>query len=330
MDDSPAVQQEADGAVAVEEVAVEETPAPPEAPVEETPAEPEATPEPVAEETPTPVTDSKPDRRSVERLFRVNSYVHVGPGAEECPDGEDGTCGDPLHFHAFCRLPNKFQIAAIRTKANAAKARARRRLRDPESDQFAILEGDLDDIREAGKQALVEEVLSRTYFKDHQQAMKELTEEEDSPFATIEEDQERFKELNDMAPEDRPEDEFNELIRHLDKWNAEVDRVRDSIQLPQKEGLEARDDEDLIEIIRDERIKLEADNEYMFIYSGEEWVACTLKPVPAEKGLPSEKVFGSFEQLRVQPPEVVNILEQTFAELESEFANRASVRAEGN
>jgi hypothetical protein len=282
----------------------------------------------VAEEA--PAVESKADRAEVEKLFRFSGFVHVGPGAADCEDGEDGSCGDPLHFHAWCRLPNKFQMQAIRTKAQAAKARCIRRLKDPESDANAILEGDLEAIREAGKEALVEEVLSRTYWRDHLAAMKELVEEDESPFATIEEDQARFKELTAMPEDERPTDEYDELVRHLDKWNEEVDRVRGERQRPQRESLEAQTEDELLDLIRNERIKAEADQEYMTVYSAEEWATCTLKPRPQEKGAPNEKVFGSSDHMKQEAPEVIAALEAMFSELEGEFATRAAVRAEGN
>ncbi len=320
MSDAPAAHEtdqgtasEGDGATAVAEAP---------APVAE---------EPTAEEqVVTEGTSSDEDARAVEKLFSFSGFVHVGPGARECEDGEDGSCGDPLHFHAWCRLPNKFQIGAIRKKAMAAKARTARRLKDEASDDYAILEDELDSMREAGKEALVEEVLSRTYWKDHMAAMKELAEDEEGEFTNIEEDQTRWKELTDMPEAERPTDEYDELTRHLDKWNSEVDRVRDENQRPQREGLEAREVDDLIDLIRNERIKAQADQEYMQVYSAEEWALCTLRPRPADKGTPNTAVFGSIEQLKEAPPEVVVALESFFAELEGEFANRAAVRAEGN
>jgi hypothetical protein len=275
-------------------------------------------------------TTSSDDSLTVEKMFNFSGFVHVGPGAAECEDGEDGSCGDPLHFHAWCRLPNKFQIGTIRKKAMATKARTARRLKDEASDDYAILEDELDTIREAGKEALVEEVLSRTYWKDHMAAMKELAEDEEGEFTEIEEDQKRWKELTDLPEDQRPADEYDELTRHLDKWNSEVDRVREEHQRPQREGLEAREVEDLLGLVRDERIRTQADQEYMQVYSAELWAICTLRPRPAEKGTPNERVFGSIEQLKEAPPEVVVALEAFFAELEGEFANRAAVRAEGN
>jgi hypothetical protein len=56
-------------------------------------------------------------------LFRYSSWVHIGGGAEDCEEAETGTCADPLHFHAWCRLPNQLQHADIRERALASKAR---------------------------------------------------------------------------------------------------------------------------------------------------------------------------------------------------------------
>src|SRR4051812_13441277 len=99
---------------------------------EEAAVETASTPEPEAAPAEPERSDSTSRDRS--QMFEFSGYVHVGPGAKECEHGEDGECDNAVHFHAWTRLPNPFQQQAIREKANAAKARKRRVLRDPESD----------------------------------------------------------------------------------------------------------------------------------------------------------------------------------------------------
>src|ERR1700726_392288 len=89
----------------------------------------------------------KPAQAEAAKMFRYSSYLHVGPGAEECGHREDGECTDPTHFHAWCRLPNKFQHRDLYTKAQAAKARRLRLLNQPDSDASEVLESELDGLR---------------------------------------------------------------------------------------------------------------------------------------------------------------------------------------
>src|SRR4051794_11552830 len=85
----------------------------------------------------------------VQKLLRYADYVHVGPGADACPEGEKGTCQDPFHFHAYCRMPNQFQHAQIREFGLAAKARRMRQLRDPDADSHQILEAEMENLLRA-------------------------------------------------------------------------------------------------------------------------------------------------------------------------------------
>jgi hypothetical protein len=52
-------------------------------------------------------------------------------------------CANPDHFHAWIRLPNKFQHADIHAKALASKARRMRALRDPESDASVVMDAEI-------------------------------------------------------------------------------------------------------------------------------------------------------------------------------------------
>lgn len=285
-------------------------------------------------QTTDPVVEESPaEDRSNEQVNREwRTYLHVGEGALECEHGEDGRCQEPDHFHVFCRLPNKLQINAIREKANAAKARVIRALRDPESDRHIILETDLETLKLlASKEELVSEIMATSRWRDRGEVMAELAEEEE--FEHIDEDQERARVLNALPDADRDEDEYNSLIRHLDKWNEAVDTKLAEKQQPERDALMAREVDELIEMIRDERIKAEASETWMSTYSLWEWYIGTLKPRPADKGLPIERRYKSVEELKADTPERVEGIQTVFEALEQGVLSpsaKTAVRAEGN
>lgn len=267
--------------------------------------------------------------KSVSDMFQYSAWVHVGQGADECEDKENGSCGNPLHFHAWCRIPNSFQNASIRDKALAAKARKVRQLHDPNADAYEILEAEMEQIAraaerdETGREMLVEEILGASYWRDQLRAIKELGEEEE--WKTIREDQERLRHLTGLPEEERDADEFSELERHCEKYEKALKDKQDEISKPQRDALSGMEIVDLIDQIRDFRIEAEANEDYMRVYSLWEWYIGTLKPRPAEKGLPNERVFGDVNHLKEAAPEVIAALEETFAQLETAMGSRSAV-----
>lgn len=287
----------------MDEQATTQTPAP-----EQNGTAPEAAP---------PEAPQAVGEKTLDEMFRYAEYVHVGPGAENCEEGEKGTCGDPLHFHAFCRLPNQFQHSDIREKANGAKARRQRQMRTEGMDSHDILEADLDDIRRSVElsedpSVLVDEIVQKTWWKDHQRAQAEVDEREE--FETIQKDFERARELEAMPEDQRPAEEFEELRQHTTKYMDAVTAKRDEIQKPQRDALMSRETDELIEMVRKDRIEQEGSNSFMETYSKWEWYLGTLKPV--EEGSPSVRVFESIEHLEGAAPEVVDALDRTFTMLE--------------
>lgn len=268
------------------------------------------------DEAPVAPSPPEPPDLTPAKLFRYSTYVHVGEGAEECPDGENGRCKNPDHFHAWCRLPNQFQQEKIRRHALAAKARRERQYRDPDSDSHVILEHELESIRKASDahKLLVEEVLGREFLKHHRQAIQEVN--EDERFAHIDEDLERFSALRAMDPDERPQEEFEELQRHLEAYNKAVEKARDEAQRPMREALEQKGVDDLIDMVRDDRIAAESQEAFMRTFSMWEWVYCTLKPRDPAKGRPTERIFGSIEELEAAAPEVTDAIDRAFESLE--------------
>lgn len=291
------------------------------------------------EQTATPVEESAPDRTEA-RLFRFSEYVHVGEGSAECEHGEDGKCRDEDHFHAWVRLPNKFQITQIREKAQAARSRVIRQSKDEKTDRWEIINNQVAEARLAGSDGMIAELVGRQEWRVMNKAMRELVNDDNaedtgedeakavSKWATIEEDQRRFRHLSVLPEEDRDADEFGELTRHLAAYTAALDARYEELTAPEREALEARSDDELAEMVRDIAATEQADGVYMREFTRYQLVVCTLKPNGTKH--PQDRVYGDVNQLSAESPEVVAVLESTFGDLEGELSNRVSLRAEGN
>lgn len=269
------------------------------------------------------VEHSPAEHAAPQDMFRYSAYVHVGAGADQCEDREDGKCGNPLHFHAWCRLPNQHQHGSIREKAMAAKARKIRQLRDTETDAFLVLEAELDDSA-TDPEKLVNELVNKHFFRDRIEAMRDL-QEEDEKWATVRDDQERLNVLLNTPEEDRNADEFGELERHVADFTRLIEERVKERQDPVRESLAAKEPEELVGLVRNERINREASGEFQRVYSLWEQFICTLRP--NETGTPSERTFNEIADLQAAAPEVIDALDDIFTELESSLAGGAT---EGN
>lgn len=288
----------------------------PEEEVAEAPAPPE--PAPVAE---APEAEHSPaEARTAKNMFSFSGYVHVGPGAETCAGGEDGSCADPLHFHGWCRLPNPYQKESIREKALAAKARRARMLRDADCDAWEILEQDMESLSRAsdgnGNEDLVEELIAQRYWENQSEAMKNVQDKEE--YEHIEEDLERYRALGVQPEEERNESEYKSLEKHISAFEDAIEEERKELEQPERESLMSRDTYDLVEMIREQRIEAESNEWFMREYTKWTQFIGTMKPRPADKGLPNERFFGDINHLKDQAaPEVVDALSEMFGELES-------------
>jgi hypothetical protein len=287
-------------------VAAPETPAP-EPVVAESPEAP-ATPEQTTGET-----------RNSSQMFEFSRFIHVGPGAEECEDAENGQCENPIHFHAWIRLPNQFQVVSLKEKADAAAARKMRVLRDEESDSRAILEAELMEMeRQNDHGALVEQVINADFLKDHMAAMTAVRTDEERGFVTIEDDRERLRSLELLDPEDRPEEEFEELKKHVSAYVDAVNAEREEIQRPLKESLEAKSLDELLDMVRENRIQGIAKETSEEAYAVWQWYLCTLVPKdPSKPGFPQDRVYCSIDHLKAAAPEVILALREGFQEIEA-------------
>jgi hypothetical protein len=276
--------------------------------------------------TEAPETD-EPAVKAPREMFRYSAWVHIGPGASECEavNENEGTCdcSDPRHFHAWCRLPNQFQHREIREKALAAKARKTRQLRDPETDANAILEDSLDQYAREGDDAiplLVDELIGHEWWTTYLEAtadVKELEEGVDSddepikPFEHVDRDQRRFQELQALPDDERNDDEFAELGRHLARYAEKVKERHDEIVKPKREALTERGVNGLIDLVRDQRVNAAGTEEFMHVYSTWSWLVGTLKRPGGEPVWPPDPSV-----LRDVAPEVLNEVKEVFEDLE--------------
>jgi hypothetical protein len=287
-------------------------------------AEQTTTPEPV-------VAEAERNRRDI---FRYSDFVHVGEGAEDCEHATDGECKDPDHFHAWVRLPNPFQVRDIAEKARAARARRIRSLRDPDSDAAAILEQELDDIRqESLRDIIIEEVIDQDFPADYDAAQREVMDLEDPDwvasgedeeaevpklFADIIQDQEEYSRQLQL-PEDQRGEDYPQLQKTITRWSETLNEALERQQNPRRESLRAQPLDELIDLVRRKRIEQSANEVHLHTFNTWQWYVCTYKP--RKKGTPNERVFKDIAQFKYEAPgDVIAALQVTFRELEQTMA----------
>jgi hypothetical protein len=267
------------------------------------------------------------ERADAASMFKFSAYLHVGDGAEDCEHAIDGECEDVGHFHAWCRLPNKFQHRDLYAKANAAKARRLRLLEDPESDASAVLDAELDPVRAVGHiDTIIDDLLGADWAADFTQASANVGEREE--YEHILQDRERFMELGKLEAgksADEESEEFQELGRHINKWTKDVGDEFARIQEPKRESFRGLGLEKLVEQLRAQRVEKIANEVFLHIYNQWEWFIGTMrvKPDPVSKR-PYERYWsemGSIEtpapgSMWAAPPEIIDALQETYDQLE--------------
>lgn len=276
----------------------------------------------------------EPDQGAVThgKLWQFSGWVHVGPGAENCPElhfSEAGIpqaeCANPLHFHAWCHLPNQFQHDDLRDVGTAAAARRRRELRDPETNAHARLEDEMEELARYGDRAkpeIIRELIARDERREMQTAVQDTldiddpdqsgVEDAEEPrklYANVLEDEDRLIELSDK-PEDERGDEYKTLVKHLQRYNAECQRRHKELLDPIRGALESKDISELVDLLREERIRTVASLSSGDAYKQAMWVACTLRrPGGAQ-------LWSDPSELRKIAPEVYAAVRLQFDELE--------------
>lgn len=265
-------------------------------------------------------------------LYRWQTWVHVGPGADNCEDVDEAngtvSCGNPLHFHAWCRLPNQFQQEELREKALAAKARKMRLLREPGADLCEIMESEIEALARRGESvrpAVTEELVAQDWWRYLLDATRQLQVEHEDPdddetplrWEHIEDD--RLKALalradaaGDPEAADEHADELAMLEQRVLAYDAAVMARRDELAQPVRDELAALDISDLIDRLRDARIDAEGSKAYQATIAEWTWVTGSFRQV---EGSPH---FQSPVDLRTQPTDVIAALSSAFGDLERE------------
>lgn len=278
-------------------------------------------------ETAAPVAEAEQGRH---QIFRYSTYVHVGPGAEECEQRENGKCRSEDHFHAWIRLPNPMQVRDIAEKAGAARARRTKMLKDPASDAYVILESELDMLREeSARESLIGEIVDRELPSDYDVALRVVMDEdepgwvepEDEPdatppkrFAHIDQDQEEYRRQTLLSEDERDED-YPQLQKNVTEWSEAIQAELTKLQEPRRERLREMAVDELVEIVRNDRISESGTDAYLHTYNIWQWFVCTYRP--RDKGVPNERVYKDIAQFKNEAPsEVIERLKDEFGALE--------------
>lgn len=277
---------------------------------------------------------------SREELFQWNAWVHVGEGAEECAlaeavnasdyrlGAEIPMCGERGHFHAWLRLPNPIQRRDLVDKARAGRARKSRELRSPDSDAAVIIEDELEHIRLTGDEAtLIDEVIERNFQEDLIEATNEVmdiesddtADEEDAAetpmkYEHIDQDIEELRRQDALEP-DKRDDGYDKLKEHIDSYHEEIDERLKAIQDRRRETLRERGMDNLLGMVKADRIELICTEHYIHVYSVWQWYTCTYKP--KAKGTPNERVWGDVSHMSDDAsPEIIGVIRETFDKLD--------------
>ncbi len=273
-------------------------------------------------------------------LFRWNLWLHVGSGAQECPKRTDGTCADHRHFHAWVRLPNPWQDRDIVDKATAARARYKKMLRDPDSDQALALGELRESLKEAEKGALVEELVEKHWPEDYAAAVRAVDELEDPGyeptgddgeqiprrFTHIDQDREEWQRQT-VLPEEQRTPDFSQMEKNLSEYGEAVEEELERLRGPRREAFSQMSTDELVDKIIPGRVEELATEQYLHWHAAWTWLACTYKG--CKTGTPSDRVWKDINTMKQQaPPEVVHALRAAFDALDRSLA--ASRRGKGS
>lgn len=226
------------------------------------------------------------------KIFKYSAFVHLGDGAPECavavwvetPPQERTepipTCEDPSHFHAWCRLPNRYQEDDIRGKAQAAKARRVRALKDPESDLAVVLDSELGPLNDTRfLETLIEELVGEDLAEDYFEAQGDMREEEQ--FKHVDQDREEHDRLSaterDLAEAEQSE-EYKRLGEHLRVYLEAINTRLKEIQEPKRIELRQRQFESVFEAVRSRRIDQDATQAFLDTYNAWSCYIGTFEP----------------------------------------------------
>jgi len=196
------------------------------------------------------------------KMFKFSEWIDFGDGAAECEHARDGECdeGAEGHFHAWVRLPNDLQNKDLREKGWAAKARRARLYRNRDSDPSVVMDGELAELDDPAFRSTIIDELLRADWAQHYTDAQRTVEQQNEEFETIDQDREEFGRLSQtqgLLPEDEQSPEFRELSTHLQQYVEAVNKELENLQRPQREELESRSLEALIELLRARRVDVD-------------------------------------------------------------------------
>lgn len=281
---------------------------------------------PVAPADPEPSHDGEAEAtRSTEELFQWSAYVSVGAGAVECEHATDGACADKKHFHAWTCLPNPYQVRDIVDKARAARARKARALKDAgdpthadpkrrePSDSYVTLESELDSFRmEQAYKELCSAIGRRNIERQLVDILDDL--QKDDRFEHHPQDAEEFRRMEAIPEDERDAEEYERLQRDMLDYGEAMQKEIDERIKAEIAHLEAKPQDEVIEVERQFRIEDIAAEVYLHSYYT--WVIYTCTCEPVAEGYPSQRKFKDPAELKNAPTEVVVALRETIRQLE--------------
>lgn len=279
---------------------------------------------------------------TAKRLFRYSAFIHLGEGAQECPTAraleakeDPPVCTNPEHFHAWCRLPNPYQEKDIRKKAEAAKARHLRALKDPESDVAVVFDSELAGLSDPSfKESLINELMGDTWAQNYLDAQNDVIEMEE--FEHIDQDREEYTRLHEQEkdlPESEQSDEYKRLRNHIQRYLDAINTRREELERPRREELGQREFDALLGLVRDKRMDAEGDRSFIDTFNAWCYFVGTFRvtlhptlrrptePMWDEIGRPDRPTAGS---MFAESEEVITALTDTFNELRASFRLGAS------
>lgn len=267
---------------------------------------------------------------SHEERFRWRAWVHHPDGVVTCPNATNGKCREEDHFHAICRLPNPWQHDDIVEKAQAARARRVRLLRDEESDARVILEDQLDLLKEVPNDLIADELVESDFAEDYQAAIREVLDTPDPDFvpeddetvptlyANINQDREEYLRQRDL-PDDQRSEDFTILEKTFSDYAIDVKAALERIQKPKVAHLTSLDKGELIAMVRRQRMEQAATQAYLNAYTMWQMYLGTLKPV--EKGSPGQRVWDSIQEMRENVArDIIVVVRRAFDHLDAQLA----------
>lgn len=279
-----------------------------------------ATEPPATQEVKPPVVAH--GEESVERIFRWSQFIDIGEGAGQCEHAKDGKCENPEHFHAWLRIPNSFQKRDMSDKAAAAKARKVRACRDPESDQFAILENQLDELRRVDRAILIDELVSSHMQEDLQTAVRDCGRLPE--FEHIEQDQEERRRQEALPESERDQDMYDQADKAVDAFGDALRKATAELADDRRAAYETATIDTLIDEVREDRIEAMGDEQSLHTWYSWQRYLGTMKPAGYTKDqklvIPTERAFGSIAELLRAPEEVLERLKDAFTDMELAMA----------